>query len=863
MAKLYPPYVEGTIPAFYGTVLTVPFSMNKSESAKNVSGMHLKVKTVQNNNYIIDRYSSSVTMETSSCQAVFQLTDSDVRQLKIGQHYKIQIAYVNHNDQVGYYSDVAIVKYTGQPVVAFEGLSTAAANTHRYNYIGTYTNSADPSEIVYSYCFNLYDNHQQLIQTSGERIHNSSANDDRNYRNDDNNNRDELNTSYDLYTIEQDLSVNKIYYLEYIVTTVNKMTVSTGKVRLIQQRSIDPEIHAELFATLNFENGYIVLNLSGHKNDDGVEEAVSGTFKILRASDETNYSTWNEVVKFSLQSQLPSQWSWKDFTIKQGIIYKYALQQYNDTGLSSNRLESDYIYADFEHAFLYDGKRQLKIKYNPQISSFKDTILESKVDTLGGKYPFIFRNGNIRYKEFPINGLISCQSDDELLFTSEHTFRNFGYNVNLTGENIATEREFKLEVLDWLNNGEVKLFRSPAEGNYLVRLMTNSLAPNDQLGRMLHTFSSQAIEIAEYTYDNLRQYGLLLHSELATQQLCWESIELAPIHTTENLLKYQAVALKIEGATPGDKLWINDGKIRKQYIYNEDGTIATDENGVYLEAPLRLNPVTNLPLPGYEIVIGITGNYEIEFDANTIITSVSFTLGAAHPFLLRHQGILTYAYYNKAASRFDVVENVHSEDIPLQQFIGYHNVLDELQDIKTEVRNIFYIRSFLREICPVTSSQYNALKNKNPLMLYYLVDKDQYRDGRTDKPFSKAEYNTTLTLNDVVIELKDTGYYELISPENLTTIISGNGIILEMAYQKQIIDYIIEDDYINYKALATAKQAVNDAHTALINSIWDVTDDAATQEQYRTNYNILYDEYKVLLTESLKAEGEIQGEIAK
>lgn len=853
MAKLYPPYVEGTIPAFYGTVLTVPFSMNKSESSKNVSGMHLKVKTVQNNNYIISCYSSSVTMETSSCQAVFQLTDSDVRQLKIGQYYKIQIAYVNHNNQVGYYSDVAIVKYTGQPVVAFEGLSTAAANTHRYNYIGTYTNATDPSEIVYSYCFNLYDNYQQLIQTSGERIHNSSANDG-----------NDLNTSYDLYTIEQDLSVNKVYYLEYIVTTVNKMTVSTGKVRLIQQRSIDPEIHAELIASLNFENGYIALNLNGYKNDDGIEEVVSGTFKILRASDETNYATWNEVVKFSLQSQLPSQWSWKDFTIKQGIMYKYALQQYNDTGLSSNRLESDYIFADFEHAFLYDGKRQLKIKYNPQISSFKDTVLESKIDTLGGKYPFIFRNGNIRYKEFPINGLISCQSDDELLFTSEHTFRNFGYNVDLTGENIATEREFKLEVLDWLNNGEVKLFRSPAEGNYLVRLMTNSLTPNDQLGRMLHTFSSQAIEIAEYTYDNLRQYGLLLHSEFAAQQLCWESVELAPIHTTENLLKYQAVALKIEGATPGDKLWINDGKIRKQYIYNEDGTIATDDNGVYLEAPLRLNSTTNLPLPGYEVVIGITGNYEIEFDANTTITSVSFTLGAAHSFLLRHQGILTYAYYNKAASRFDVVENVHSEDIPLQQFIGYHDVLSEIQDIKTEVRNIFYIRSFLRDIHPVTRAQYDDdTLIKNPLTLYYLTDENLYIDGRTGDSFAKDAYNTTLTLNDVIIELKDTGYYELMSPENLTTIISGNGIILEMTYQKQIIDYVIEDDYITYKALATTKQAVNDAHTALINSIWGVTDDVAIQEQYRTNYNTLYDEYKILLTESLKTEGEIQGEIAK
>ena len=37
--KLYPPNIEGTIPAFYGTVLTVPFSMNKAVSKRDVYGM--------------------------------------------------------------------------------------------------------------------------------------------------------------------------------------------------------------------------------------------------------------------------------------------------------------------------------------------------------------------------------------------------------------------------------------------------------------------------------------------------------------------------------------------------------------------------------------------------------------------------------------------------------------------------------------------------------------------------------------------------------------------------------------------------------------------------------------------------------
>jgi hypothetical protein len=58
------------------------------------------------------------------------------------------------------------------------------------------------------------------------------------------------------------------------------------------------------------------------------------------------------------------------------------------------------------------------------------------------------------------------------------------------GLNLKREREFKLEVLNWLNNGQPKLFRSPTEGNYIIRLMNISLAPEDKLGRMIHTFNS-------------------------------------------------------------------------------------------------------------------------------------------------------------------------------------------------------------------------------------------------------------------------------------------------------------------------------------------------------------------------------------
>jgi hypothetical protein len=89
----------------------------------------------------------------------------------------------------------------------------------------------------------------------------------------------------------------------------------------------------------------------------------------------------------------------------------------------------------------------------------------------------------------------------------------------LSADNYRKERQFKLEALAWLTNGKPKLFRSAAEGNYIVRLMNVSLSPNDTLGRMLHTFNCTAYEIADCTFDNLRAYGFTVPSYVETRTL--------------------------------------------------------------------------------------------------------------------------------------------------------------------------------------------------------------------------------------------------------------------------------------------------------------------------------------------------------
>lgn len=219
-----------------------------------------------------------------------------------------------------------------------------------------------------------------------------------------------------------------------------------------------------------------------------------------------------------------------DEAVTQGKTYEYTVRESTTNGykyltnVSGELITTSPIEAQFEDAFLVGQGKTLRIRFNPKVSSFKDTILESKMDTIGGKYPFFFRNGDVRYKEIPISGLLSYQIDESQLFMTDEelglisdvanyrTATDANTNsqpeiarvrsTSLADYNITAERRFKLAVLEWLNNGKPKLFKSPTEGNYIVRLMNVSLTPEDQLGRMLHNFSATGYECMDNTLDN-------------------------------------------------------------------------------------------------------------------------------------------------------------------------------------------------------------------------------------------------------------------------------------------------------------------------------------------------------------------------
>lgn len=833
MAKLYPPNIEGTLPAFSGSALTVPFSMNRAVSANEVRGFAIKIKRVNDNSLVCSSKTENFDVDLNF-EAYFDLSDVS---FNVGEFYKVQIAYIENSgsvsfeaETIGYYSTVGVVKYTTTPRVFIEGMSSSHINTHNYQYTGVYSQTAltatgetflDTTEKMYSSEFRLLDANNNIVKTSGEILHDTSKDTER-YQ------------STEEFLISSDLELDVSYYLMYIVTTVNGLTANSPRYRIMQRRLIPMSLQVDFKASLDFENGAVYLNLISKEF-----QIASGSFLISRASSKNDF-VWEEFRYFNLQSEQPDKRTFIDYTVEQGVTYRYSLQQYNSNGVYSDRRLSNDVYVDFEDLFLYDGERQLRVRYNPKVTNFKNDVVESKTDTIGSQYPFILRNGKVKYKEFSISGLISYKMDEVETFT---TLNNLGINkdiyqrddlrnkiddinrvtTSLVDYNIAAERFFKLDVLDWLTNGEPKVFRSPTEGNYIVRLMNSTLAPNDTVGRMLHTFTCQAYEIADFTYENLNFYNFIHLIENQKTIMRWATIDLRS--------KSQGESAK----------WV---KINSSPAYH----ISFTEMMPGATFALKRTGASD-----YEVfTIGATGAYKV--DLATPVFGVYILENG------NYQGQLTFGYKTKASNIFDNIINLNSGDVPCRQFIGHpymqeadsselltQNILSYLSDVRTVVLTYYYIRFIKRELFTIyvdsaetgTGEDFNfaniktyykdgdkkevisfeELRSTNPYSAFeirycrtektyinlagetYYVDANNNRfrpstgwviDFSHDK-FIKLDDNFyKVIINDTEMLLDETEHFELNNHFDPSFVSFGDGIICEIGYQTQTTIYSFE-----------------------------------------------------------------------
>lgn len=560
---------------------------------------------------------------------------------------------------VGYFSTAAIVKYTSAPTVEIQGLKSYSTAAQQTDYVGEYS-SSDPTERVKYYSFYLRNENGKIVDSVTDSIHNSNS--------------DTVSSttigqsirSSDLFSTKIQMNKDKLYTVQYVVKTTNNMTL-TSPIYNIIRRAMVPLGDIQFYATPHPDYGYISLELD--YSNSKVDRV--GTYLLSRTYKKDGVQIKEKLKKINLAYDLSMKNPYNDYTIEHGIKYEYIIERVNNAGVYSlpvlaklgpvpttsaeqaaaqNR--STEISASFEDAFLYDGKRQLRIRYNPKISSFKKDVLETKTDTIGGKFPFIFRNGSVSYREFPISGLISRLENECFdLGPSEPTPKREStvssgsadsYSLtDLSDENIRAERQFKMEVLDFLTDGKPKLFRSPTEGNYLVRLMNTSLTPEDTLGRMLHTFSCTAYEIGECDYDTLLSYGIISGgNEAVNKVVSYASVNITPdTQKGKNLfteLGSAILSVSIDHAPVGSAVLIDDEKI----------------------------------------MIGATGMYEVPFGSS--FSSIKLPTDDSAPT----SGVITVAYESYTASDFDKITEATVQQLPIDTVIG-HQKLKNFRDTYT------------------------------------------------------------------------------------------------------------------------------------------------------------------------------------
>lgn len=552
----------------------------------------------------------------------------------------------------GYFSTAAIVKYTSVPTVEIQGLKSYSTAAQQTDYVGEYS-SSDPTERVKYYSFYLRDENGKIVDSVTDSIHNSNS--------------DTVSStaikqsirSSDLFSTKIQMNKDKLYTVQYVVKTTNNMTL-TSPIYNIIRRAMVPLGDIQFYATPHPDYGYISLELD--YNNSKVDRI--GTYLLSRTYRKDGVQIKEKLKKINLAYDLSMKNPYNDYTIEHGIKYEYIIERVNNAGVYSLPVLAKLgpvptsaaeqataqdrpteISASFEDAFLYDGKRQLRIRYNPKISSFKKDVLETKTDTIGGKFPFIFRNGSVSYKEFPISGLISRLENEcfdlgpsEPAPKRESTVSSGSADsyslTDLSDENICAERQFKMEVLDFLTDGKPKLFRSPTEGNYLVRLMNTSLTPEDTLGRMLHTFSCTAYEIGECDYNTLLSYGIISGgNEAVNKVVSYASVNITPdTQKGKNLfteLGSAILSISIDHAPAGSTVLIDDEKI----------------------------------------MIGATGMYEVPFGSS--FSSIKLPTDNSAPT----SGVITVAYESYTASDFDKITEATVQQLPIDTVFGHQDTI--------------------------------------------------------------------------------------------------------------------------------------------------------------------------------------------
>lgn len=542
LSNLYPPIVDSYMPAFVVTSETRGCKVYFSISDFNVYGdirtnAQVSVKYQNSNNSALssELYPNGIKIcnvvedpdvETDD-RYYITIASEDIKggDFELNQYYKIQIRFSDKNlstptkeeegtwlaGNIQYFSEwskVCLIRRISEPKVEINSFEksdndiSALITDSTVDFIGAmYFDDKSETETLNNYRIRLYDNKENLLSDSGD-IYSDSYN-----------STNEIN-----YTFKYGLIDGNSYRIKLDIVTRNLYKKSYNYTFTVIQYG-SPKLDAVFLITADNERGCIVTSLQGY-----TEEIFTGNITIRRSSSRSNFTIWEDVHTVALDKGEPLDYTWTDFSIESGVWYKYCVQRRDSVGNRSVALFppekfQQQVMVMFEDMFLVGDNTQLRIKYNPSVSSYKRTVLESKTDTIGSQHPFIKRNGYANYRQFPIGGMITLFDDYMDTFSSREElmggeemlklYEEYNFNNRIGPFNdFIHEREFREKVINFLYADKVRLFRTLTEGNILIRLMDINLTPENALGRQIYSFTATAYEVDDCTIENIDKYNI-------------------------------------------------------------------------------------------------------------------------------------------------------------------------------------------------------------------------------------------------------------------------------------------------------------------------------------------------------------------
>ena len=543
--NLYPPIVDTVMPAFLvgsespeENTCRVYFSLSLFNAITEIENVQVTVRNQVTNKSALNatKYPSEVMLKEllvdedkeTNDKYYIEITPQDMENnnFVVDKYYKVQLRFTSKDvptkpslstpqaidawlsSNLQYFSEwstVCLIRGISTPLLYlqdFDGGITEIYSTIANTQIIGRLNFADENEneTLNYYRVQLYDRLNNLLLDSGDIYTN-----------------DYTDVNSISYTINYDLTIQATYYFKLTYVTSN-LYQNTEEYSFTVISADVPVPDIDLTVEEDEDNGSLRVQVN---SSEGAIDLFTGSLIVRRASSKNDFNTWEDMFIQTFEDAPYIEFVWHDYTIESGTFYWYAVQAYDKTGTRSPmKKAADPKMVVFEDIFLTSGDKQLKIRFNPSLTSFKHTLSEVKIDTIGSKYPFIKRNGYVDYVQFPLGGLITSAMDGEGLFTSKtEIYKDMipYYNAYNEEKNIPIwqdtvwEKKFRDKVMDFLYEDNLKLFRSPTEGNFIIRIMDLNFQPNQTLGRRLWAFSSNAYEMEDCTLENLYKYGIFIN----------------------------------------------------------------------------------------------------------------------------------------------------------------------------------------------------------------------------------------------------------------------------------------------------------------------------------------------------------------